>query len=187
MSLCVLRTLLPRVIMMTATEARHGPILLPTVAPSAAARHAPTIEGPSPLRLPIPDLLGIGGPWTPIPIPDFKLPGIGGPPPPPPPICRRGTQHDRIGPGDHPRAHPRSHRGFRALPRAGSPAGSASGWVHAHMATGRQGPKVQLECRRPAGVCSERRAAAIALPVAKGELRVPRRAWLHSQQCHPSC
>jgi hypothetical protein len=100
---------------MTATEARHGPILLPTKCScSAHAYNRGSIPTPDPR------FAGDRG-STPIPIPDFKLPGIGGPPPPPPPICR--------GSGIIP--IPGSHRGFRALPRAGSPAGSAtgSGWT----------------------------------------------------------
>ena len=75
MSLCLLRTLLPRV--MTVTEARRGLILLPIKCSCSA--HAYN-RGSSPS-----------------PIPD--LPGIGGPSPSPSPICRGWGVH----PHPHPR------------------------------------------------------------------------------------
>jgi hypothetical protein len=71
MSLCLLRTLLPRV--MTATEARRGLILLPIKCSCSGTRLQSGI---------IPGM-----------IPD--LPGIGGPSPPPSPICRGSGVHPR--------------------------------------------------------------------------------------------
>jgi hypothetical protein len=71
MSLCLLRTLLPRV--MTATEARRGLILLPIKCSCSGTRLQSGI---------IPGM-----------IPD--LPGIGGLSPPPSPICRGSGVHPR--------------------------------------------------------------------------------------------
>ena len=75
--LCLLRTLLPRV--MTVTEARRGLILLPIKCSCSA--HAYN-RGSSPSPGPIPD-----------------LPGMGGPSPSPSPICRGWGVHPHAGDG----------------------------------------------------------------------------------------
>jgi hypothetical protein len=104
MSLCLLRTLLPRV--MTATEAsKCGLILLrlPIKLVQLLRLGVGTGLQSGVHPHPHPRFAGDRG-SIPIPIPD--LPGIGGPLPSPSPICR--------GSGIIP--IPGSHRGFRALP-----------------------------------------------------------------------
>ncbi len=108
MSLCLLRTLLPRV--MTATEARHGLILLPIIKCSCSA-HAYN-RGSTPTGTPDPRFQVAGDSdrgSTPTPTPDLPAArgiGPGGPPPSPPPICQNWRSTPTPG----------SNRGFRRCP-----------------------------------------------------------------------